>query len=315
MDNHNPISRWGIFFILLYAIASCVGIFIIASNKDISFSKFWDKTFSLQPKIAVVPIHGVITYQSTGPFDEGTSALKTAKRIRDLARQEDVGAIVLDINSPGGSVGAVQEITDALLAVKASSKVVVASIADVAASGGYYVAAQSDKIFAHPGSITGSIGVLMRTGNVEGLMKKVGVKTITLRSAPHKDIASPFREMVPEEKKILQTIVDEAYDQFLEAVKLGRNMPLDKIKPWADGRVFTGAKAKEVGLVDALGSRQAAILAAAELAKIPLPPKVIETPHGWSEVFSVESIFGKVFPAVNLPKHTLELSYLWEPAQ
>src|SRR6185436_16569611 len=157
------------------------------------------------------------------------------------------------INSPGGSVGAVQEVYDEILRLKKSGKKVVVSMGDVAASGGYYVACAADKIYANPGTLTGSIGVIFETGNVQSLLKKIGVKVQPIKSAEHKDIGSPFKTMSVQERQILQSIIDDAYGQFVRAIVDGRQMQKEKVLRLADGRIYSGAQAKSEGLVDELG--------------------------------------------------------------
>ena len=148
-------------------------------------------------------------------------------------------------------------------------KIIVASLGDVAASGGYYLAAGSDRIVSNPGTITGSIGVILEFGNLEGLFQKVGLKLEVIKSGLHKDIGSPARALMPEEKAMLQESIDDAYAQFFDAVRLGRRMDAEKLKGLADGRIFTGRQALKAGLVDELGDQEDAIQTAIKLAKLP----------------------------------------------
>jgi len=145
----------------------------------------------------------------------------------------------------------------------------------VAASGGYYIACASDKIVANPGTITGSIGVLMEFTNLEELFKKIGVKGVVLKSGEHKDIGSPFREMTPEEKKIIQMVIDNVHQQFVQAVAEGRKMDRDRVAQIADGRILTGEQAKQLGLVDDIGNLQDAIDLAAKEVAIEGKPNII----------------------------------------
>ncbi|MFB3884294.1 MAG: signal peptide peptidase SppA [Thermodesulfobacteriota bacterium] len=219
--------------------------------------------FARGDKIAVVEIKGVIT-QSSGVIEE----------INQYQEDERVKAIILRIDSPGGGVGPSQEIHREVLRIK-SKKTVITSMGSVAASGGYYIACASDLIVANPGTITGSIGVLMEFANLEELFKKIGIKGVVVKSGEHKDIGSPLREMTPEEKQILQTVIDNVHRQFIQAVAEGRKMDQEKVTQIADGRILTGEQAKEAGLVDYIGNLQDAIDITAKKVGIEGKPNVI----------------------------------------
>jgi len=219
--------------------------------------------FAFGDKIAVVEIRGVIA-QSSGIIEE----------IHQYLEDEGVKAIILRIDSPGGGVGPSQEIHREVLKVKTRKKVVT-SMGSVAASGGYYIACASDLIVANPGTITGSIGVLMEFTNIEELFKKIGIKGVVLKSGEHKDIGSPFREMTPEEKKILQAVIDNVHQQFIQAVADGRKMDPSKVAQIADGRILTGEQAKQAGLVDQIGNLQDAIDTTAKLVGIEGKPNIL----------------------------------------
>jgi len=218
---------------------------------------------SFGDKVAVVEIKGVIA-QSSGIIEE----------IDQYAEDNGVKAIILRIDSPGGGVGPSQEIYREILKVKTRKKVVT-SMGAVAASGGYYIACASDLIVANPGTITASIGVLMEFTDLEELLKKIGVKGIILKAGEHKDIGSPFREMTPEEKKIMQEVLDNVHQQFIQAVAEGRKMDRNKVTQIADGRILTGEQAQQLGLVDRMGNLQDAIDMAAKMVKIEGKPTVI----------------------------------------
>ena len=226
---------------------------------------------NLSPKDTVgwVSIRGPIMASESGkPWERG--AEQWARRIEQLADTKGVKAIVLDINSPGGSVGAVQEIYSRILRVKEKHKDLkfVALFGDVAASGGYYLGAACDKIVAHPGTLTGSIGVIFSVSNMEGLFAKVGYKSDPIKSGKHKDIGSPARPMTLEERQILQTLIDDAYGQFVAAVAKGRGMTEEQVRPLADGRIYSGHQALDLKLVDQLGDSVDATKLAAELGGI-----------------------------------------------
>jgi len=245
----------------LIIIGVILGIFFLSIFFLAQFGE--EKAFTLGDKIAVVDVKGVIT-SSRGIVEE----------IERLKEDDDVKAIILRINSPGGGVGPSQEIYQQVLRAREKKKII-ASMESVAASGGYYVACASDVIVANPGTITGSIGVVMEFSNIEDLLKKIGFRSYVIKSGKHKDIGSPLREMTPEEKTILQGVIDSVHSQFVRAVAEGRNMEESKVRQIADGRIFSGEQAKELGLVDRLGSLQDAIEIAAEMIGMKGKPVVI----------------------------------------
>ncbi|NIS60822.1 MAG: signal peptide peptidase SppA [Proteobacteria bacterium] len=245
----------------LIIIGVILGIFLLSIFFLTRFGE--EKGFTLGDKIAVVDVKGVIT-SSRGIVEE----------IERLKEDDDVKAIILRINSPGGGVGPSQEIYREVLRAKEKKKVI-ASMESVAASGGYYVACASDAIVANPGTITGSIGVVMEFSNIEDLLEKIGLRSYVIKSGKHKDIGSPLRKMTPEEEKILQGVIDSVHSQFVRAVAEGRNMEESTVRQIADGRIFSGEQAKELGLVDRLGSLQDAIEIAAEMIGMKGKPVVI----------------------------------------
>ncbi len=259
--------------IALHAMSLVAAVFLIAHSR-VGESKNEDANarglLSLSPKESVgwVSIRGPIMSSDSGkPWDHG--AEQWARRIEQLANTKGVKAIVLDINSPGGSVGAVQEIYTRILRVKKEKNIpFIALFGDVAASGGYYIAAACDKIVAHPGTLTGSIGVIFAVSNLEGLFAKVGYKTDPIKSGKHKDIGSPARPMTAEERQILQTLIDDAYGQFVQAVADGRKMTVAEVKPLADGRIYSGNQALALKLVDQLGDSVDATKLAAQMGGI-----------------------------------------------
>jgi protease-4 len=214
-------------------------------------------------KVAVIEVKGVIL-----------DPQPTVEKIIQFRKNRNVKALVVRIDSPGGAVGPAQEIYSELRKVQREKKVLV-SVGSVAASGGYYIACSADKILANPGSITGSIGVIMESMNVEDLLRKVGVQSMIVKSGKHKDIGSPFRSMTEEEKKLLQSVLDSVHDQFIQAVAEGRKLPVEKVRQLADGRIFSGEQAKALGLVDELGNLEDAIALAGKMAGIQGEPEVI----------------------------------------
>jgi len=221
--------------------------------------------FAFGDKIAIVEVKGVIT-QSSAVIEE----------LEQYLSDEGVKAIILRVDSPGGGVGPSQEIYREIMRIKSTSKrKVVTSMGSVAASGGYYIASASDLIVANPGTITGSIGVIMQFSNFEELLKKIGIKGVVLKSGEHKDIGSPFREMTPEEKRIMQEVLDNVHEQFIQAVADGRKLDRSKVAQIADGRILTGEQAKKLGLVDQLGNLQDTIDITAKMAGIAGKPNVL----------------------------------------
>lgn len=202
---------------------------------------------------------------------------ETVRQLRALKKDNRVKAVVLRVDSPGGVVGPSQEIS-AQVKELAKVKKVVVSMGSVAASGGYYISAPATEIFANPGTITGSIGVLMKFSNLEGLMGKVGMKAFTIKTGKFKDVGNPARTMKPEERAMLQGVIDSTHRQFVRAVAEGRKLPVATVAAIADGRIFSGEQALAHKLVDKLGTQQDAIDEAARLAGITGEPELIRPP-------------------------------------
>ena len=225
-----------------------------------------DLDLSDEDRIALIRVEGVIL-----------DSKETVAELKKFGESSTVKAIVLRIDSPGGGVVPSQEIHDAVKRVRnKNNKTVVASMGTVAASGGYYIASATDRIMANPGTLTGSIGVIMELTNLQGLFKKIGVENVVVKSGRYKDIGSPFRKMTPEDRRILQAVMDDVHGQFIEAVAEGRSLDISEVRPLADGRIFTGRQAKDVKLVDELGNLDDAIRLAADMVGIEGEPKVVE---------------------------------------
>ena len=207
-------------------------------------------------RVGVVEVFGVIY--------ESDTLLHQIKRFRE---DDTIKAIVLRINSPGGSVGPSQEIYQEIIKTT-ETKPVVASMGAVAASGGYYVAAGADEIFANPGTITGSIGVIMQYTNFKDLLRKIGLTPVVIKSGEYKDLGSPVREMSDAEKKLLQAFSDQIHQQFISAVAKGRKLEITAVEAIADGRIMSGEAAKTAGLIDKLGNLEDAVDAAGKLAGV-----------------------------------------------
>lgn len=222
------------------------------------------KRLPLVDRVAIVRIEGTII-----------GSQPVIDQLKEYSKDPSVKAVVLRVNSPGGAVAPSQEIFEEVKKLR-ENKPVVVSMGALAASGGYYISAPATKIFANPGTITGSIGVIMEIPNLKGLMDKVGIKTEVIKSGKHKDLASVFRGIGEEERKILQGVLDDVHNQFIKAVAEGRKLPYDKVKSIADGRIFTGRQAKEIGLVDEIGNIEDAIREAARLGGIEGEPHIVE---------------------------------------
>jgi len=240
-------------------------------------------------RVALVEVEGIIL-----------DADDVVRQLKEHLENSAVKAVVVRINSPGGVVAPTQEIYDALGRLRDEGKPVVASLGSVAASGGYYIASAADQIVANPGTLTGSIGVIMQLTNLEGLFKKVGLRYEIVKSGKYKDIGSFSRPMTNEERAILQSLMDDVHDQFVEAVANGRGLDRTVVLSLADGRIFSGRQAKELNLVDELGGREEAIQAAASLAGITGKPKLLVPRRRFSITDWVQERFGGrsfLFPA------------------
>ena len=252
----------------------------------------------LLPELAMVGEERIALVRIEGPI---LDSRLTVDELETYARDPLVKAIVLRIDSPGGGVAASQEIYNAVKRVRREKqKTVVASMGTVAASGGYYVAVASDRILANPGTLTGSIGVIMQLANFEELLDKIGVKNVVIKSGRYKDVGSPFHMMSEEERTLLESVMEDVHRQFVEAVAEGRTLDVADVEPLADGRVLTGRQAKDELLIDDLGDLQDAVRLAAEMTGLKGSPPVVETPRRFSiREWLVESVFGNT-PALPL---------------
>jgi protease-4 len=266
----------------LFIILIIVSLLFVILQKNIPFGE----------RVALVRVEGMII-DSKDTIDE----------IKEYAKDPLIKAIVLRIDSPGGAVAPAQEIYEEVRKAVTKKKVVV-SMGSVAASGGYYIASPATRIIANPGTLTGSIGVIMEIPNLEGLMSKLGIKTEVVKSGRHKDMASVFRGIKKEEREILQEVLDNVHDQFIIAVAEGRKMLHDDVKKIADGRVFTGEQALKAGLIDELGNLEDALQAAARLSGIKGEPVVISKKEHFSFINLLKGSIPKeltdIFPTVKV---------------
>ncbi|MFO7752475.1 MAG: signal peptide peptidase SppA [Desulfobacteraceae bacterium] len=206
--------------------------------------------------VGVIEVSGIIS-----------SSMDTVKTIKRMRENNQIKALVIRVNSPGGGVGPSQEIYRELIKTK-REKIVIASLGSVAASGGYYIASAADKIVANPGTITGSIGVIMEYANIEKIVEKIGLTPVVIKSGEYKDIASPLREITDKERGILQKVVDELHRQFISDAANGRGMDPKKVSELADGRIYTGKQALDLKLIDQLGNFEDSLSLAGNLAGI-----------------------------------------------
>ncbi len=253
----------GFAFTLVFC-GSVVAVMAVASG---SGSGFREPSERGRKRIGVVEIKGVIT--------SSDSTVKDIKRFRDA---DDIHAILVRVSSPGGAVAPSQEIHDAIVRAK-KTKPVVVSMGDVAASGGYYLAVGASKIYAEPGTLTGSIGVIAELPEVDQLLDLTRIQMHIYRSGKLKDLGSPFRPPTEEDRKVLQSVIDDTYDQFLHAVADGRQLKVEEVRPYADGRVLTGQQAKAVKLIDELGGMEDAAEAAVALAHLTGKPSLVYPPE------------------------------------
>ena len=247
-------------------IVVCLAVFAIFTLMFI-FGLAWRNDFQVSSggdKIAVVELSGVI-YSSKG----------TVKQLESHCKNRSIKAIIFRIDSPGGGVAASQEIYEAVKRVRQSGKPIIASMGSVAASGAYYAAIGADSIMANLGTTTGSIGVIAEIPNISRLLDKIGVNFTVIKSGRFKDTGSPYRELSAADKKYLQGWIDDAFNQFVDAVTIERGLPRDKVVELADGRVYTGLQAFKAGLVDTLGTFQDAVKLAANMAGIKGEPRLV----------------------------------------
>jgi protease-4 len=287
----NQGCRTGLLVTLLVVLVLGMGMLAILLFVSQARNTQW--TFSTRGSVAVVELEGPI-------FD----VRNQLQQLKNYADNSSVKAIVIRINSPGGAVAPAQELFEEVKKARRKGKKVVVSMGSVAASGGYYVACAADEIYANPGTITGSIGVIAEFPNIEGLMEKVGIRFETIKTGIYKDTGSAFRPMTEEEHKLVYDMLMDVYDQFVEAVAESRGMPIEDVKKYADGRVLSGRQARQYGFVDALGTQSDAIERAAKLAGIKGKPRILRK-HKRRFPFGqyAEETLGQFLPAVR-PTHT-----------
>jgi protease IV len=258
-------QRWFVGIILLLCLLALpVGLLSHKSapkpSADNDFESANPFSVKFKDHIQVLRLTGVIMdRQESSIFGGGDTATSVLKSLRKAGKDNHIKAILLRINSPGGTVPASQELSDEIIDLRSKNKPVVVSMGDLAASGGYYISSAADTIVAEPGTLTGSIGVILSSLNMKGLGEKLGVSPEVIKSGKFKDLASPYRAMTPEDRTILQDLIMDSYDQFVTAVAKGRKMKVEDVKKIADGRIYSGRQALKLGLVDKLGGYDTAI--------------------------------------------------------
>lgn len=258
-----PPSRWRrVFWILASAfVLTLLGKAILPDLSSVG-----------KERVALVRVEGPIL-----------DSHQTVTDLTTFGEDPSVKAIVLRIDTPGGGVAPSQEIYNAVKRIRHKyHKTVIASMGSVAASGGYYIAVAADQILANPGTLTGSIGVIMQTANLTDLLKKIGVSPVIIKSGRYKDIGTPFRPMEELDRRVLQTVINDVHRQFIEAIADGRSMDVVDVELLADGRIFSGQQAKDMLLIDELGDLQDAIALAAEISGIQGTPPVVEPARRFS---------------------------------
>ncbi|WP_028950521.1 signal peptide peptidase SppA [Sulfurihydrogenibium subterraneum] len=238
---------------LIGLVGVFIAFYIISSIREAS-----------KPKVALIRVNDTIM-----------DHMETVSNISQAEKEDSIKAVVIAVDSPGGAVGASQEIYRAIEKLR-EKKPVVVSMGNVAASGGYYISAPANVIYANPGTITGSIGVIIQQVDLSEILNKIGVKVNTVKSGENKDILYPTKPLTPEQRQILEKTVMDVYDQFLDAIVKYRPIKKEVLKTYADGRVFSGREAQKIGLVDKLGNIQDAVREARKLGKLPEDAPVVE---------------------------------------
>lgn len=268
---------FGFFLLSLLCIVFFLLAFVLGSASE-------DKrSFALNNKVGVVKVEGVIS-----------DSHEIIEQLNQFSQDDSIKAVIVRIDSPGGGVAPSQEIYAAVTDAKKKKKIV-ASMGSLAASGGYMIACAADKIVANPGTLTGSISAIMHFANAEELLKKLGLKASVVKSGKFKDLGSPARPMTNEERALLQELVDDIYDQFLEMVANDRKIPKEKLRKIADGRVFTGRQALKLGLVDYLGDMGYAVTLVGEISGLKGKPELVYPKKKGSKFW--DYIFSEMFTA------------------
>ncbi len=281
-----------------------VGLLALIGFSSVLGKFMSDDLDSGKEKIALVEVTGMISDSS-----------EVVNQLSQYGRNKSIKGIILRIDSPGGAVAPSQEIYDEVLRTRAKNKTVYASMGSLAASGGYYIAAAADRIFANPGTLTGSIGVIMAFSNAEELIHKIGLKPEVVKSGKFKDTGSPARKMSKEERGYLQRVVNDVHQQFVEAVAKGRNLKIPEARKLADGRIYTGRQAFKLKMVDQIGSLEDAIASLSEVLGIRGRPKIVKESkkQSFMEWFMGNNAVAENIKSALWPARFPHLQYLWLP--
>lgn len=251
-------------------------------------------------KIGVVEVKGILS-----------DSRDIVRQISKYRKDPSIHGIILRIDSPGGPVAPAQEIYNEVLKTRAQ-KNIIASMGSLAASGGYYIASPATRIVANPGTLTGSIGVIMVSSNIQKLMRKIGLEPVVVKSGKYKDIGSPMRPMSEEERQILRNVVDDVHAQFVEAISKGRNLPIEEVRKLADGRIFTGRQALDLKLVDQLGGFEDSIELLMELEGMTERPRIVQESESRSVIdWLLQGLLRNSLGPSALPSPFPTLQYLW----
>src|SRR4030095_3487849 len=282
---------WGIFLSLVFIGLIFVGVCFLIFAKAIANRGFEYTSTGSGDKIAVVEINDVIV-----------TSERPVEQLKKFREDKSIKAIILRINSPGGGVAASQEIYEEVKRTRDSGKLVVVSMGSIAASGGYYISMGANLIVANPGSLTGSIGVIMQFMNLKEMAEKLGIKSTTIKSGELKDSGNPFRDVNSKDTAYFQEVVNNTFGQFIDVVARERKMDKDKLMQYANGRVFTGLQAKEYGLIDSLGTFEDAIRITSRMAGIEGEPRIIREKK---KISIFEELLGTKIEDVTDIKHQL----------
>ena len=279
------------------------GLFAVMILVTIGSALLPDRWKSSSGEIALVHVNGMLM-----------DSRDIVRQLSDYRHDPQVRGIILRIDSPGGAVAPAQEIYSEIMKLRADHKMVYASMGTVAASGGYYIACAADYVLANPGTLTGSISAVMAFNNIEELTKKVGVKPYIIKSGKFKDVGSPLRAMTPDEQKLLQNVVNDVHEQFVQAIAIGRDLPLAEVHKIADGRIMTGQQALKLKLIDEVGGLEKSIDLLAKKLNVVGRPKVIEQKEkvpffDWLLQGSLSSGLAQTL----MPSPQPRLQYVWFP--
>ncbi len=296
--------------LLLFSILSAIVLAVRQETRKAEFT--FERDRRKKDSIGIVEIYGPITSaQRSSGFGTPIGTDKILKTLKRYREEDKVKGVLIRLNSPGGTVGAVQEITREIERIREAGKPVVATIKDVGASGGYYIASVCDKIIVNPGSIIGSIGVIFMSSNMSGLLDTIGVEFETVKSGPYKDAGSFHRAFEEDEIEFLDRIITDTYQQFVTTVSEGRELKENNVKELAQGQIYSGSQARELKLVDILGDEVTARDTIKELAEVKDPHFIEPDQPRW---YNLITMMDSQFSFINLGLNQIRgLSYLYIP--